>query len=200
MLIADDQRDVLRGAAAAAQGRGVPARDRLLAGRGARGGRSARVRRRADRSQLRARHDLRRRGARICSSRIQGDRPDAAGRRDDRLGQRRSRGRGDAPRRARFRAEAVGQRPPARHHPHPDRAEPGAAQGPAARSRELAAPRRGHAEADRRVAGDAERAAGHRARRPLRRERADPRRERHRQGRRRARAARRLEPRRRARW
>ena len=133
-------------------------------------------------------------------SRIQGDRPDAAGRGHDGLGQRRGRGRGDAPRRARLHPEAVGQRAAAGDRPHADRAEPGAAQGPAARGRELAAARRGHAEAHRRVGRDAERAAGDRARRPVGRQRAHPRRERHRQGRRGARAARGVEPRARGRW
>ena len=41
---------------------------------------------------------------------LQRARLDPAGRRDDGVGQRRRRGRGDAPRRARLRAEAVGQR------------------------------------------------------------------------------------------
>ena len=44
-------------------------------------------------------------------SRIQGIDPHAAGRRDDGVGQRRGRGRGDAARRARLHPEAVGQRP-----------------------------------------------------------------------------------------
>ena len=183
-----------RGAAPAAQSRRVPARDRVVAGRRARGRRGARVRRRADRSQLRARHDLRRGGPQSALAHP-GDRPDASGRGDDGLGQRRGRGRSDAPRRARFRPEAVGQRAAAGDHSHADRAEPGAAQGPAARGRELAAARRGHAEADRRIVGDAERAAGDLAHRSVGRQRADPRRERHRQGSRRARAARRVEPR-----
>ena len=199
VLIADDQPDVARSAPPAAEGRRLPARDRLVAGRRARGGRGARVRRRAHRPQLRARHDLRRRRPQPPVAHP-GHRSDAAGRRDDGVGQRRGRRRGDAARRARLRPEAVGQRAAARHHPHADRAEPGAAERSAPRGRELAAARRGHAEADRRVRGDAERAAGHLARRAVGRERADPRRERHRQGSRRARAARRLEPRVTARW
>ena len=43
-------------------------------------------------------------------SQLRAPRFDAADRRDDRLGQRRGRGRSDAPRRPRFRAEAVGER------------------------------------------------------------------------------------------
>ena len=128
----------------------VPARDRLLARRRARGGRGARVRRRADRPELRARHDVGRRRPQPALAHP-GHRSDAAGRGDDGVGQRRGRRRGDAPRRARLRPEAVGQRAAARDRPHPDRAEPGAAQGAAARGRELAAARRGHAEADRRI-------------------------------------------------
>ena len=82
-------------------------------------------------------------------SRIQVDRSHVAGRRHDRVGQRRSRRRGDAPRRARFHPEAVGQRPPARDRPHADRVEPGAPQRPASRGGEFPAARRGDAESRR---------------------------------------------------
>ena len=129
-------------------------------------------------------------------SRIQALDPDAARRRDDRVGQRRGRGRSHAPRRPRLHPEAVGQRAAARDHPHADRAEPGAAQGPAARSRELAAARRGacrsivaESPAMQTVLQVISRVG------PVGRQRPDHRRERHRQGRRRAGAARRVEPR-----
>ena len=51
----------------------------------------------------------------------------AAGRRDDGVGLGEPRGRGDAPRRARLRREAVGQRAAAGDRPHADRARPRAA-------------------------------------------------------------------------
>ena len=130
-----------RGAAPAAQGRGLPARDRVVSRRRAGRGRGARVRRRADRSQLRARHDVGRGGAQPAVAQP-GDRSHAAGRGDDGVGQRGRRGRGHAPRRARLHPEAVGQRAAARDHPHADRAQSGAPEGPAPRGRELAAPRR----------------------------------------------------------
>ena len=72
-------------------------------------GRGARLRRRADRPQLRARHHVGPRGPRPAVA-AAGARPHAAGRRDDGVGQRRRRRRGDAPRRARLRPEAVGER------------------------------------------------------------------------------------------
>ena len=52
-------------------------------------------------------------------------------------------------RRTRFHPEAMGQREAAGHHPHPDRAEPGVAEGPASRGGKLTVARRGHAEAHR---------------------------------------------------
>jgi hypothetical protein len=102
--------------------------------------------------------------------------------RDDRLGQRRPRRRGDAPRRARLRREAVGQRAPARHAAHAGRARAGAAPQRAAGGENRALRGDGAPGADRRVAGDAAGARADRARRPLGRQRADHRRERHRQG------------------
>ena len=114
---------------------------------------------------------------------VRDDRPDAAGRRDDRLGQRRRRGRGDAPRRPRLRPEAVGQRAPAGHRAHAGRAVArrcAAASGSRPRTCCCAATGQPHLIA--RVAGDAAGAADDRARRPVRRQRPDHRRERHRQG------------------
>ena len=132
---------------------------------------------------------------------IRNARSDAAGRGDDRLGQRRPRGRGDAARRARLRPEAVGQRAAARHRAHAGRARRRRCDGAAARGREPHAARRGPAarssrESPRHAAG----AADDRARRAVRRERADHRRERHGQGPGRAGAARRLGDARRAPW
>ena len=102
------------------------------------------------------------------------------------------RGRGDAPRRARLRREAVGQRPPAGHRAHADRAGTGAArERPRLEAQTAAAGRDGtpaliaESAAMRPVLRD------DRARRAVRRQRAHHRRERHRQGARRAGAARR---------
>ena len=122
---------------------------------------------------------------------------DAAGRRDDRLGQRRPRRRGDAPRRPRLRPEAVGQRAPAGHRPHAGRARRArCAAASGSKPRTCCCAATAQPRPDRRVAGDAAGAADDRARRPVRRQRADHRRERHRQGPGRAGAARRLAARR----
>ena len=140
-----------RGAAPVAESRGLPARDGVVARGRAGGRRGARVRRRPDRSQLRARHDLRRGGAQPAVAQP-GHRSDAAGGGDDGVGQRGSGGRGHAARRPRLHSEAVGQRAAALDHPHADRAQSGAPEGPAPRSGELPASRRRPAEADGRVA------------------------------------------------
>ncbi len=123
ILIADDQPDLLDALKTAAQGSGHRDRRRDLAGRGARGARDAPVRSRADGSQLHGRHDVGARRHRSAVARA-GARPAAAGRRDDRLGQRGSRRRSHAPRRARLRAEAVGQRAAACDPAQRDRGRP----------------------------------------------------------------------------
>ena len=184
VLLADDQRDILEALQLLLEERGFPGAVRHVAGGRAGGDRRSRLRCRADRSQLRARHDVRAGRARPAGAAA---RPgsDASGHRAHRVGERRCRGRGDAPRRARFRAEAVGQRAAARHRPDAGRAEPRtAARAPARRRRPPELRRR--ASADCALAGDE---AGHRAHRAdgaVRRQRADHRRERHRQGARRS--------------
>ena len=127
-------------------------------------------------------------------------RPDPAGDRHDRVGQRRGRGRGGAERRPRLHREAVEQRAAARHAAQPARALPRAAAGAAARAREPPAPPRRASRDDRRVARDAPGARADRARRPERGERAGHRRARHRQGAGRAHPPRRLAARARAPW
>ena len=77
-------------------------------------------------------------------SRIRAADPTLAGRRDDGVGQRRSRGRSNAPRRARLHSKTVGQRATARRFAHAGRACRSAASWPASRSREHGAAR--HAE------------------------------------------------------
>ena len=114
ILIADDQPDLLDALKLLLKGQGIEV-DAVTSPEAAlRGGRSASIRPRPDGPELHGRHDVGPRGHRSARARA-GARSAAAGRRDDRLGQRRSRGRGHAPRRARLRAEAVGQRAPARH-------------------------------------------------------------------------------------
>ena len=95
--------------AAAAEAGGHCRRRRELARRRAGGAPCRAVRSAADGSQLHRRHDVGPRRASTCSP-APGARRLAAGGRHDRLGLGRSRGRGDAARRARLRAEAVGQR------------------------------------------------------------------------------------------
>ncbi len=143
--------------------------------------------------ELHAGHDVGRRRPQPALANA-GTRPDAAGGRHDRMGQCRDRRRSDAPGRARFHPEALGQRAAAVDHPDADRAEPGAAQRTTARGRELAAAQRRLSQDRRRIAVDAERAAGHLARGAVGCQRPRARRERHRQGRRRAGAPFRVEP------
>ncbi len=169
-------------------------RDRELPGRRARGAGGAGTRRRADRSQLHAGHDLGP-GRPGPPGEDPGDRSDAAGDRDDRLGHGRPRRRGDAARRPGLRPEAVGQRAAADDAPHADRSRAGAARGPAPRGREPDPPPRGRRSRDRRLAGDAAGARRHRPRRAVGRQRADHGRQRHRQVARRALAPRGLRPR-----
>ena len=196
VLIADDQRDVLEALRLLLKGEGFESETAVLARRRARGPGGARLRRRAHRPELHARHDLGRTRGSTCSRRIQRARPEPARRRDDGLGQRRPRRRGHAPRRARLRPEALGQRAAPDDAPHPDRARPRAPRGAAASRRRTAFCARRGARADRGVAGDAARPRPHRAGRPLRRQRPDHRRERHRQGHRRPRPPRRVPARR----
>ena len=119
-------------------------------------------------------------------SQLRAPRSDAAGGGDDRVGQRRSGGRSHAPRRARLRAEAVGERAAAHHRPHPGRARARAAAAAAARSREPVAEARRPADAHRRSGDDAPGARADLAGRAVGGERARHRRERHRQRHRRA--------------
>ena len=180
VLIADDQPDVLEALRLLLKAEGYQLETALLARRRAGGGRGARVRRRADRPQLRARHHLRPGRPRPAHPHP-GARPHAARRRDDGLGQRRSRRRSHAPRRARFHPEALGQRAAlaiVRTQIELGQALP---QGPAPRSGELAAARRGRAQAHRRIGRRCGCPGGHFARRPVGRQRPDHRRERHRQ-------------------
>ena len=118
-----------RGAAPAAQGRGLPHRVRRLAGRRS-SPRSTRDEFDAVLMDLNYTRDTTsgQEGLDLLSQ-LQRARSDAAGGRDDGVGQRRGRGRGDAPRRARLRPEAVGQRAAADDRPHAGRARPRAAHG-----------------------------------------------------------------------
>ena len=115
-------------------------------------------------------------------SRIQGHRFGAAGDRDDGLGHRGPGGGSDAPRRARFRPEAVGKRAAADHRQDADRTEQRHPPRHAPGSGEPAAARRRRADADRRIAVHAAGAADDLARGAVGRQRADHRRARHRQG------------------
>ena len=196
ILIADDQPDVARSAAPAAEGRGLPDRDRRLARRRPRRHREQRFRRRPDGPQLHPRHHLRPGGPRSALAASRAIDSIAPRRRHDRLGQRRSRGRGHAPRRARLHPEALGQRAPAQRSsaPRSSSARPSAAASGWKPRTACCAPKAGPsliAEAPAMQPG----AAADRPRRPLRRQRADHRRDRHRQGSGRAHAARRLRPR-----
>ena len=114
-------------------------------------------------------------------SQLRSTRSDAADRRDDRLGQRRRGGRSDAPRRARLRPEAVGERAAAHDRAHAGRAGARAPPAAAARSREPIAQARHPADAHRRGGVDAAGARADLARRAVGSQRAHHRRERHRQ-------------------
>ena len=131
----------VRGAAPAAQERGLRPALRGLAGGAVVGGRRREeFDARPDGPQLRARHDVGPRGPRPARP-AEGARPHAAGGGDDGLGQRRPGGRGHAPRRARLRVEAVGERAARLHPAHAGRAARRAAAGRAPGGRE---PRAAH--------------------------------------------------------
>src|SRR5450759_5056800 len=103
------------------------------------------------------------------------------------------RGRGDAPRGAGFRPEALGQRAPPGDRPHAGRTVAGIAPRAATRGREPCASRAGPHEPHRPGARHAARAADDRARRPVGCQRARDGREWHRQGRGRGSPPRRLD-------
>ena len=193
VLVADDQPDVLEALRLLLKGEGYvidtaespAARARAV---------QARTSTPCSRPQLRARHDHRAEGLELVS-RAAGARPHAARRRDDRVGQHRERGGGDAARGARLHREAVGQRAAARHAADPGRARPGAARRAGWRPRTALLRATALPELIARVArrcGRSLRADG--AGRAVRRERADHRRARHRQGGGGALAPRRLAP------
>ena len=132
-------------AAPAAEGRRLSDRRRHFArGRNC-GARSARFRCRDHGSELHARHHVGpgRAGSAYAHSR---HRFGAAGDRDDRLGHGGSGGGSHARRRARFRAEALGERSAADHRQDADRSEQRHAPGTAAGSREPPAARRRRSE------------------------------------------------------
>ena len=110
------------------------------------------VRSRADGSELHRRHDVGPRRDRPPGARA-GARRHAAGRRDDRLGLGRPRGRGHAPRRARLRPEALGQRSARRDCCAPRSRQ--AASGARSAQREAARARRSAAHPAHAAAGDA---------------------------------------------
>ncbi len=166
-------------------------RDGILSRGSARRPRGARLRRRPHRPELRARHHVGPGGPRPARPRPRA-RPLPAGPRHDGLGHGRPGGRGDAARRARLRAEALGQHAAAHDAAHADRARPRAAARGPPRGREPNPAQRGGAGDDRGIAGHAPGPGRHRARGARGCQRAHHRRERQRQGRRRAGAARRL--------
>ena len=174
ILIADDQPDLLDALRLLLKGEGiqmeaVTSPDAVLAAVGTR-----HLRPPADGPQLHRRHHLGPRRHRSAGARAGARRP-AAGRRDDRLGLGRPGRRGDAARRARLRAEAVGQRAAGRHAAHRNRERPrapsAASQLEAARARrgapDSAQAAAGVAAADRRVRNRGVVAAGVRRRRRL---------------------------------
>ncbi len=126
------------GVAPAAQGGGLPCRDRAVADGGTRGAAHARVRRAAVGPELHARHDERARRARPPPA-GRGERRHASDRGDDGVGEHRHGGRGDAARRARLHREAVGQRAAGGDRPQRGGARASAAPRPTARERELGA-------------------------------------------------------------
>ena len=113
VLIADDQADVIEALRLLLKAGGLRGRSRDLAGRRVVRGRKPRLRRRAHGPELHARHDIGQRRAGPAAAH-QGAGQQPARHRDDRVGQHRGCGRGDAARRARLRREAVGQRAAAR--------------------------------------------------------------------------------------
>ncbi len=194
VLIADDQADVLealrlllKGEGYRIESAGSPAA--ILEAIDAR-----RVRRRVDGPQLRTRHDVRPGGARPAVA-DPPSRQHAAGRRHDRVGQRRGGGGSDAARRARLRAEAVGERAPADDRAHAGGTGARAAAPAAARGREPIAEARYPSAAHRRRRLDAPGARADSPRRAVGSQRAHHRRERHRQRHRRAGDSLRVRPR-----
>ena len=127
--------------------------------------------------ELRARHHPRRRGPRSALA-APGARSRPAGGGDDGLGQRGRRGGGDAPRRPRLRAEALGQCPAGGDAAHADRARARPAAKPPAGRGELAPARKRPAD-DRAVRRDAGGPPGAGEGRAQRGERADHGRARH---------------------
>ena len=111
ILVADDQPDILEALQLLFKAEGYEVETALSPAGVLLAVQRRRFRRRADRSQLRARHDIGRRRTR--PARTDPDRrSDAARFRHDRMGQRRWRGRSDAARRLRLCREALGQRSP----------------------------------------------------------------------------------------
>ena len=179
VLIADDQVNILDALKLLLGGEGYEVATAASPAELDRRARAVGLRRRADRSQLHARHDVR--TGRVRAARAdEGDRSDAARARDDRLEQRLGRGRGDAARRARLHREAVGRRQARGGGADTARTAARAPAQPAAAGREHAPAAARPADVHRRSAGHEGRARDDRARGGVRRVGADHRRTRHR--------------------
>ena len=109
ILIVDDQRDVLERLRLLLKAEGLACSSADDPARGARRGEEVSVRRGADRSQLHARHDIRRRRSRASERAQASSMPICRSIVMTAWGIDRSRRRGDAPGRRRFHREAVGQ-------------------------------------------------------------------------------------------